>query len=131
MIEENISKNLKNKSIKIEFLRTSRIRSQTSTSLNVFFVYFSGVRVNRSLVLCVMFVDRCLSFFFWPLCCLSFFDIRILITPLVSLNSSYTIGIKKMSFKTVIWLLLSWVKVLFFTVDLQECIKNIFALLFS
>jgi hypothetical protein len=30
-----------------------------------------------------------LSFFFWPLCCLFFFDIRILITPLVSSNSSY------------------------------------------
>jgi hypothetical protein len=28
-----------------------------------------------------------LSFFFWPLCCL-FFDLRILITPLVSSNSS-------------------------------------------
>jgi hypothetical protein len=27
--------------------------------------------------------------FFWPLCCLSVFDLRILITPLVSLNSSY------------------------------------------
>ena len=27
-------------------------------------------------------------FFFWPLCCLFFFDIRILITPLVSSNSS-------------------------------------------
>ena len=33
---------------------------------------FSAVRVNRSLVLCVCFVDRCLSFFFSPLCCLSF-----------------------------------------------------------
>ena len=31
-----------------------------------------------------------LYFFFWPLCCLFFFDIRILITPLVSANSSYT-----------------------------------------
>ena len=34
---------------------------------------FSGVRVTRSLVLCVCFVDRCLffcTFFFWPLCCL-------------------------------------------------------------
>ena len=30
-----------------------------------------------------------LYFFFWPLCCLFFFDIRILITPLVSLNLSY------------------------------------------
>ena len=27
---------------------------------------FSGVRVTRSLVLCVCFVDRCLSYFFWP-----------------------------------------------------------------
>ena len=26
-------------------------------------------------------------FFFWPLCCLFFFDIRIMITPLVSSNS--------------------------------------------
>jgi hypothetical protein len=106
---------------------------------------FSGVRVTRSLVLYVCFVDRFLSFctfsfglcvvcsssiygfwlpvneertgkflwqvehihghlwhrysiavnqvlaflylFFWPLCCLFFFDIRILITPLVSSNS--------------------------------------------
>jgi hypothetical protein len=43
---------------------------------------FSGVRVTRSLVLYVCFVDRSLSFFFWPLCCLFFFDIRILITSL-------------------------------------------------
>ena len=51
---------------------------------------FSGVRVTRSLVLCVCFVDRCLSFcplFFWPLCCLSFFDWWIPITPLVSSDS--------------------------------------------
>ena len=34
------------------------------------------------------FIDCCLSFFFWPLCCLFFFDIQILITPLVSSNSS-------------------------------------------
>jgi hypothetical protein len=39
---------------------------------------FSGVRVSRSLVLCVCFVDRCLFFF----------DILILITLLVSSNSS-------------------------------------------
>jgi hypothetical protein len=46
----------------------------------------SGVRAVRSLVLCVMFVNRCL--FFWPLCGLSF-DLRILNnTPLVSSNSS-------------------------------------------
>ena len=31
---------------------------------------FSRVRVTRSLVLCVCFVDRCLYFFFQPLCCL-------------------------------------------------------------
>ena len=49
---------------------------------------FTGVRVTRSLVLYVCFVDRCLYFFFWPLCCLFFFDIRILIAPLVSSNSS-------------------------------------------
>ena len=45
---------------------------------------FSGIHVTRSLVLCVCFVDRCLSFctfFLWRLCCL-FFDIRILITSL-------------------------------------------------
>jgi hypothetical protein len=48
---------------------------------------FSGVRVTRSVVLCVCFVDRCLSF--WPLCCLFYFDLRILITLLVSSNSSY------------------------------------------
>ena len=44
----------------------------------------SRVRVARFLVLCVCFVDRCLSFWplsFWPLCCLSFFDLRILIGP--------------------------------------------------
>jgi hypothetical protein len=52
----------------------------------------SGVRVTRSLVLCVCFVDRSLIFcifFFWPLCCLSFFDLLLLVTPLVSSNYSY------------------------------------------
>ena len=50
---------------------------------------FSGVHVARSLVFwvvlcryCSSFVDSCLSFFFWPLCCL-FFDLQILITPLL------------------------------------------------
>jgi hypothetical protein len=32
-----------------------------------------------------------LSFFFWQLCCLVFFDLRILITPLVSSNSSNSV----------------------------------------
>jgi hypothetical protein len=47
---------------------------------------FSGVRVSRSLVLYVCFVDRCLS-----LCTFSFghMPIRIPIVPLVSSNSSY------------------------------------------
>jgi hypothetical protein len=31
-----------------------------------------------------------LYFFFWPLCCLSLFDLRNMITPLVSSNSSFT-----------------------------------------
>jgi hypothetical protein len=42
---------------------------------------FSGVCVTRSLILCVCFVDRCLSccpFYFWSLCCLSCFVLRIL-----------------------------------------------------
>jgi hypothetical protein len=50
---------------------------------------FSGIRVTRSLVLCVMccrslFVP--LSYFFWPFCYLSF-NLRILTTPLVSSTS--------------------------------------------
>ena len=52
---------------------------------------FSRIRVTRSLVVCVCFVDRCLSFctfLFCPLCCLFFFDIQIMITPLVFSNSS-------------------------------------------
>ena len=43
---------------------------------------FSRIRVTRSFVLYVFFVDRCLSFcicFFWTLCYLFFFDLWILI----------------------------------------------------
>jgi hypothetical protein len=50
---------------------------------------FNGVRVTRSLVLCVMFCRSLfvpLSFFFRPLYCLSFY-LRIFITPLASSNS--------------------------------------------
>ena len=50
---------------------------------------FSVVLVTRSLVLRVIFVDHCFSFFFWSLCCLSFFVLRIMITPLISSNSSW------------------------------------------
>ena len=49
-----------------------------------FTLSFSGVRVARSLVLCVCFVDRCLSFFFWPLCCLSFCLLTIVLSVLLS-----------------------------------------------
>ena len=35
------------------------------------------------------FVDRCLTFFSWPLYCLFFFDLRILIARLISSNSSF------------------------------------------
>ena len=43
--------------------------------------------VTRSLVLCACFVDHCFSF--WSQCFLFLFDTRILITSLVSSNSSY------------------------------------------
>ena len=52
---------------------------------------FRGVRITRSLVLCVVFCRSLfvrLSFFFSPLCGLSLFDLQILITHLVSANSS-------------------------------------------
>jgi hypothetical protein len=53
---------------------------------------FREVRVARSWVFCVVFcrwLFVLLSFLLWPLCCLFFFDLRILITSLVSSNSSY------------------------------------------
>jgi len=48
---------------------------------------FSGVRVARSLVFCVMFCRS--SFVLFLLTIVSFFDLRLLITPLVSSNFSY------------------------------------------
>ena len=56
---------------------------------------FSGVRVTGSLVLCVLFYTSLfvlLSFFLWSLCCLSF-DLRIMITPLLSSNTSYKVSL--------------------------------------
>ena len=41
-----------------------------------------------------------IDFYFWPLCCLFFSDIRIMITPLVSSNSSS----KVFSVATLCWL---------------------------
>ena len=52
----------------------------------------SGVRVTRSFVFYVCFVDRCLpfcTFFLLSLCCLFLLDIRIMIAPLVFSNSAY------------------------------------------
>jgi len=52
---------------------------------------FSGGSCYSIFSFICMFCHRCLSFctiFFWPLCCL-FFDIRFLIAPLVSSNSSF------------------------------------------
>ena len=64
---------------------TSGAGTANSSGATVFTPDFSRVCVTRSLVLCVMFVDRCFSFV-WPLCCLSF-DLWILITLLLSSNS--------------------------------------------
>jgi hypothetical protein len=55
---------------------------------------FCGVRVTRSLVFCVVFcrlMFDLLSFFFWPLCCLSFYDLQILIALLVFSNFFFEI----------------------------------------
>jgi hypothetical protein len=64
------------------------IQWQKKSSLSA----FSGVRVTRSLVLCVCFVDRCLffcTFSFGHYCVVSSSIYGwILITPLVSSNSS-------------------------------------------
>jgi hypothetical protein len=52
----------------------------------------SGVRVVRSLVFCVVFCCSffvLLSFFFFCPMCFLYFDLRIMITPLVSSNSSF------------------------------------------
>ena len=51
--------------------------------------------VTRSLVLCVCFVDRCLSFvlFLLAICYLFLFNIRILITPLIIFKLFFTPGV--------------------------------------
>ena len=51
--------------------------------------FLSGVRGARFLVFCLLFYRSLFvffSFFFWPLCCLSFVGLRLLITPLVSFD---------------------------------------------
>ena len=62
---------------------------------------FMGIRVTRSLVYMQCFVDRCLSFFFQPLCCMFFLDLRILITHFLSSNS---IWIGSVNFSLYYWL---------------------------
>ena len=60
-----------------------------SSGAHEFTSSFSGVRVTRFVVFCVMFCRSFCVLFFWLL---PFFDLRILITPLVSSNSSYLIS---------------------------------------
>ena len=54
-----------------------------------------GLRVARSLVFCVVFHRLFVLLSFVTLCFPSFFDVRILITPLVSSNSFYNIKINE------------------------------------
>jgi hypothetical protein len=69
---------------------------------------FSAVRVARSFVFCVVFCRLwfvLLFFFYWPLCCLPFFDLRLLITPLVSLNYSYILFSIRLTFTVPIFII--------------------------
>ena len=52
----------------------------------VFFIWCNQELPRKGLI-CMCFVNRSLSFFFCPLCCLFLFDVRILINPLVYLYS--------------------------------------------
>ena len=66
---------------------TSRAGTYYPSGAPEFTPGFLGVRVARFLVFCVVFCRSSLvilSFFFWPLFCLSFLDLPILITPLES-----------------------------------------------
>jgi hypothetical protein len=62
-------------------------RTTHPSGAHAFTLYFSEVRVARPLVLCVVFCRSLfvhMSLFIWPLYCLSFFNVRLLITSLVS-----------------------------------------------
>jgi hypothetical protein len=77
------------------------VRVMNVTDLS-YLAILCGVRVARSLVFCLMFCRSLfdfpffkpfffvLSYFCWPLCCLSFFYLRFLVTSLVSSNLSYS-----------------------------------------
>jgi hypothetical protein len=56
---------------------------------------FSGVRVTRSLVSRVIFVNRCFLLFLSLDDCVVFY-LRILITALVSANLSYMVSLEKL-----------------------------------
>ena len=78
-------------SFHLNFLETPLVSSNSSclsraSELNP---GFCGVHGTWSLVFCVVFCRSLFWVFFCPLYCLSSFDSRILITPLVSTNSSY------------------------------------------
>ena len=65
------------------------------------------VLVAQSLVFCVVFIyfaDRCLPFFFWPLCCLSLFDLRLRITALVS--SDFSLVVFSIMFSIIVCVLI-------------------------
>ena len=67
------------------------LKTTNSSGAHEFTLRFSGVRVTGSLVLCVSFVDRCLSFCTFSFGhCVDFFDIRILITSLWYLQTLLT-----------------------------------------
>ena len=71
---------------------------------------FSGFRVVRSLVFCAMFCRSLfllLSLFFWPLCCLFLFDLRLLITPLVSFGHCVVCSCSTCGFSLPLWYLLA------------------------
>ena len=58
-------------------------------------VFLSGVLVFLSLLFHVMFYRSLFvlwCFFFWPLCCPSFFNLRFLISPLVSSNPLFLVS---------------------------------------
>jgi hypothetical protein len=73
---------------------TNKVRPAYHSGASEFTLVIRGVRVAQSLVFCIVFCKSLfvlLSFFFWPLYCLSFFYLQLLITSLVSWNfSCYT-----------------------------------------
>ena len=69
----------------------NKIKYHNQNQNPVMSLVFSRIHVARSLVFCVVFCRLLfvlLYFFYCPLCCLFFFDLRLLITPLLSSNFS-------------------------------------------